>query len=293
MMELFLAVIALDANAVRERLRVPDVIQRLDGNDENVPPLVVAAARPNSEIVELLIRAGASPNVKDRHTGSTPLLHAVVHNNEANVRLLIGAGADTNVANKYGTNPLYAAQTPDVVAMLLAAHADPHLPGAEPCLNGSAVRGNVEAAKTIIAAGADPSAVGSMSGRTPLHHAAHNCNPEVLELLLAAGADALATDNKGKTPLRCIHSGTPQQRQAIIAALVAAGDRNWDHVPTPCAGLQRALVPTWKDSPNELSELFKRLKPEVQERARAALAVFHPHNVPVHLRIDLLSASLE
>jgi hypothetical protein len=36
-----------------------------------------------------------------------------------------------------------------------------------------------------------------------------------------------------------------------VTLLVAAGDRQWRCVPTPCPGLEAALVPVWKAVPKE------------------------------------------
>ena len=46
----------------------------------------------------------------------------------------------------------------------------------------------------------------------------------------------------------------------IVTALVAAGDRSWECVPTPCPGLEAAIVSVWQAAPDELPELFKRME---------------------------------
>ena len=53
-----------------------------------------------------------------------------------------------------------------------------------------------------MAAGADPKARTS-NGQTPLHMAARESNPAVVEALLAAGADPKVRDENGQLPFDC------------------------------------------------------------------------------------------
>jgi hypothetical protein len=62
---------------------------------------------------------------------------------------------------------------------------------------------------------------------------------------------------------------------AIIVQLVTAGDRSWQHVPTPCVGLEMALRSVYTNAPQELPALFRRLQPQVQEVVRNTLKVLH------------------
>ena len=95
----------------------------------------------------------------------------------------------------------------------------------------------VEDVTACLAAGADPEAGSDTLDYRPLHLAArHNVNPAVLEALLAAGADVLATDNPGRAPL---HSASGTQGPALINALLSAGAD-----PTaPASGLFAGLPP--------------------------------------------------
>ena len=91
--------------------------------------------------------------------------------------------------------------------------------------------GNPDAARALLAAGANPSNP-DVNGHTPLHHAvlSRTNTPEQAEALIASlakgGGDLEATDTRGCTPLDSAHV----QRQknvasatAAIRALVAAG----------------------------------------------------------------------
>ena len=64
----------------------------------------------------------------------------------------------------------------------------------------AAAKGNIEAVKQHLAAGADVNAKHETGG-TPLHEAAHKDHGEIVELLIAKGADVNTRDDVGKTPL--------------------------------------------------------------------------------------------
>jgi len=73
-------------------------------------------------------------------------------------------------------------------------------PSPEVSIHTAAYKGNIEAVKQHLDAGADVNAKGYRE-RTPLHYAAHGGQKEIAELLIAAGADVNAIDAAGQTPL--------------------------------------------------------------------------------------------
>lgn len=82
-------------------------------------------------------------------------------------------------------------------------------------LHWAARHGHLEVVETLIANGADVNAV-DVFGRTPLHLAAPH--PVVMEMLIGAGADVDARDQLSNTPL---HRAVPQVD--AVDALIAAG----------------------------------------------------------------------
>ena len=99
------------------------------------------------------------------------LEYAIYHSPVAFIRELLEIGADPNPKEHAGFPPLIAA--------LSSTRAHP----------GSPARSNILAIVTLLLSfGADPNQRG-INDYTPLHMAVAERNPEVLELLLARGAD--------------------------------------------------------------------------------------------------------
>ncbi len=71
--------------------------------------LIEAAENRKTELVKLLIAAGADVNRADK-VGETPLNNAAYYGRTECVKLLIDAGADVNKADKFGETPLYKAE---------------------------------------------------------------------------------------------------------------------------------------------------------------------------------------
>ena len=68
--------------------------------------LLAAAMRGHLDVARVLLKAGASTEVRDC-TGATPLCEAVYHNHLDLVRLLRSYGADVNAPNAFGWTPLH------------------------------------------------------------------------------------------------------------------------------------------------------------------------------------------
>ena len=134
-----------------------------------------AAAAGNIPIVELLLRLGAEPNIKDAG-GHTPLYSVAneckAHGGAGVVRALVQAGASVDAH--------------DGVKHCTALHM-------------AARRGNVEVAGALLDSGADIEARDSL-GETPLRRAVNCDKTDVATLLLARGADRHSKGSKGITP---------------------------------------------------------------------------------------------
>ncbi len=182
----------------------------VDGVDKGVTPLMTAAGHSGSpELLALLLNAHASVDAK-QPDGTTALMLAAQHNTKpAVVEVLVNSGARVNAQRKDGATALMLAanSNPEVVSALLAAGADVHARKSD---GGTALliavgafhAKCIEVSSRLIEAGADVNAKAE-NGWTPLMVAAFSGDrhPEVIPMLLRAGADPHARDVSGMTAL--------------------------------------------------------------------------------------------
>ena len=119
-----------------------------------------AVYRDNAELVEMLVRAGAKGDIKNREE-ITPLFMAALYGNTAIIDLLIKAGA----------NPKQVGPNGETMLMLAARN------------------GNPEAIKRFIAAGVDVNAREPLRLTTALMWAVDQKNSRAVAALIAGGAD--------------------------------------------------------------------------------------------------------
>lgn len=148
--------------------------------------------------------------------GNTALMFAARAGDLRSAQLLVAAGSDINEGNAFGTTPLIMAVhggNPAVLEMLLEAGADVNgdSPG-HTALHAAVLRGNLAAVEVFLAHGADTEALiekptpvrrqttdynfhDALIGATPLWLAARFAEPEIMQALLAAGADPFTVNN--------------------------------------------------------------------------------------------------
>jgi ankyrin repeat protein len=92
--------------------RIDDVRALLDqGVDVNAKdkggrtPLILAAWKQETEVMNLLLERGADVNAKDKD-GGTPLMWSALHVNTDMVRLVLDHGADVNGTCCWSTGPM-------------------------------------------------------------------------------------------------------------------------------------------------------------------------------------------
>lgn len=158
--------------------------------------------------------------------GYTLLHAAVLPERAACLPLLLAAGAELDIRSHDCLTPLLmatrAAQS-QAVQQLLAAGASPDVPddcGYTPLMHATK-KGHVECVKILLAGGADVAAV-SNRGTSALHLAAEQ--PEIMAMLLAAGAPVNLADDQGFTPLREVAECRTSERACdCMHLLIAAG----------------------------------------------------------------------
>ena len=207
-----------------------------------------ATRQGNIETVKQHIAAGAGVNAKDAW-GATPLHNAAFAGDKELAELLIAKGADVNTKDYAGRTPLDRAidrkrtgrlsrhiwrlsQTADLLrkhggqtakelppATLLEAVDEVDLQGIKDFLakgvdvnakdgtlaplHLAAFRGYTEVVELLVAAGADVNAKiqERFFGGTPLTRAAYGGHKEIVELLISNGADVNAKNEDDETPL--------------------------------------------------------------------------------------------
>lgn len=169
--------------------------------DVKFTPLMYACEALHVDAVRFLLLAGANPRGTYAH--STPLEHAIRAGDIELTRFLLAAMPDM-------PDPLQAVVASDSVALireLAAAGADVSAcgtaPNAETPLCSAVRSGSLNAIRELFALGADVNTANA-HGRTALHVAAGHDRLDLVELLLAAGADQSATDNVGRTAQMCL-----------------------------------------------------------------------------------------
>jgi ankyrin repeat protein len=137
-------------------------------------PIHFAALLENSQVLERLIQVGADVNRKDEF-GYTALHHAAGNQKIENIKLLLIKHADINAKSNDGSTPL--------IGLVSSFMAEP-----------STVQALLEGRPDLNTINAQ--------GQTALITAARNVSkPEIITLLLNAGANAKLEDNTGRTAL--------------------------------------------------------------------------------------------
>ena len=244
---------ALHWAAHRDDLTIADLLIRAGArasaaNDVGATPLHLACTNRSAAMVERLLAAHADPNATLLN-GETVLMTCARAGSAAAVKALLQHGADANAAEREHRQTALmwavAQQHPDVVGLLIDAHADVRARsliypqtvvdeqtqragreelnytvqrgGATPLLFASRA-GDLESARLLLAAGADANDA-QPDGVSALVLAAHSGHGDVAALLLDRGADPNAIA-AGYTAL---HAAVLRSDVALVKSLLAHG----------------------------------------------------------------------
>ena len=182
--------------------------------------LLQAVKRGDATGVREILGRDADVNVR-QGDGATALHWAAHLNDLETVDLLIRASADVDAANDLGVTPLWVAATAGsavMVAKLLEARGDPNIApdtGGTPLMI-AARQGNVAAVRSLLAHGADANATEGAQGQTALMWAVARRHPEVVRVLLDAGADLHArTKSSRRHALLCCQKSLGKTEGAV------------------------------------------------------------------------------
>jgi len=154
--------------------------------------------------VQRLIQAGADVNKRNaEEPHETPLFRAVFNENLEVVEMLLNAGADPNLAIDEGTTPLMVAAAhgvTEIVRKLIQKGANVNVKDSN---GGTALMdavGDLELVQMLVEAGADVGAVDNF-GQTVLHRSVALDSVEEVAFFLEKGAALNPRDFEGKTPM--------------------------------------------------------------------------------------------
>ncbi|HSM10055.1 MAG TPA: ankyrin repeat domain-containing protein [Lysobacter sp.] len=198
----------------------------LNPANAGMTPLLAATrdswhGRPDA--VMTLLANGADPRAQDAD-GNTPLHHAARSSDPGVAALLRDAAAELEVLNRDGLTPLgvaCAAGNWRLARFLLERGAKPEPVGGQPALLAAAGGEEDDPAGVLLLlkfkAKVD-ARNGNGNGRSAVHEAALSGHREIVESLLAAGANAAAADCHGRTSL---HEAARGGHFAVLEQLLA------------------------------------------------------------------------
>ena len=186
-------------------------------NKEHETALLLACVKKNEHAINVLLNAGADPNIADDTDGDTCLHMAVRQGCSIEVvQAIIDHGADVNATNKEHET-----------ALLLAC-----------------VKKNEHAINVLLNAGADPNIADDTDGDTCLHMAVRQgCSIEVIQAIIDHGADVNATNKEHKTVLplaACVVNNEHPITLLLNAYMLACHQGNVDAM---CALLKAGADP--------------------------------------------------
>lgn len=276
-----------------------DLEARAQSNPFAAPPftpLLLAASCNRAHLVNFLVAAGADVNARDEND-CTPLLFAVSNCSLAMFETLLGAGADIHAVNEEGgVLQRYPGLNPPgdllkIYEIALEAGLDINQRAGfnqkTPLLAAAGSR-LVASVQFLVDRGADVNCLSLFQDRAAHIAATLRC-PEIVKIVVDAGVDFRANRIYGTVTETAAYwhdhalsnglTDTMLKHEATLSILVAAGERDWDLIPTPCRGLERALPAVMQEVPEErevnLPQLFARLMPEIQGEIRAALLLLN------------------
>ena len=208
-----------------------------NNHHNNIRPLDISVFKESPEITQMLLAAGADPNVKDL-AGMTPIWFSFVYSDSLNncrilvnggarldviweedslintlvrderineLELALELGADVNFNDDYGDRALHKAcynNNTKAMEILLEARANPNdfnYQDQTP-LSITLMQRNVEGSKLLLSSGANPNIINSHN-ECVYHLMTSNVDEELFNMLFKSSADINQKNDVGDTPL--------------------------------------------------------------------------------------------
>lgn len=160
---------------------------------DNSTALVAAAETNQTMIVDLLLKHGADPNIREPVYNETSLFKASFKGYISLAKLLINAGADVKLTIK----------------------------NEETCLMWASFRGHFEIVQLLVDNGADINAQDTKYGFSPLLVASRNGYVDIVRFLIAKGANLLLVDKSGNNAAALASLKGHQEVERIILLALA------------------------------------------------------------------------
>jgi hypothetical protein len=174
--------------------------------------LANAAYDGDIQAADILIKLGADINQQAQEGGRTPLMQAVLKNNADMAAFLLKNGADEFIKDSYGKTALDMISPTDSQTNALfkvLAEYEKLFPNLRYSMNDTsgfftplgvaAIKGDLVAARVLIALGADVNVSPEKSKLTPLMQAVSKNNKNMVQFLLEKGANTTLKNRAGKT----------------------------------------------------------------------------------------------
>ncbi|XP_065343666.1 uncharacterized protein LOC135941846 [Cloeon dipterum] len=179
-----------------------------------------AAEEGHFGLVFQLLSQRADMHVKD-HNGWTALHYAILTNNKDLVQMLLESGAEIDSKTKRGETALHLAAykgSTELTIKLIQCGADVNSKNNHglTCLNIATVNRNLDLLEVLLKNKADVNNEYKLFGNTPLHHAALENYPEILEMLVNHGADVNLQNKNGWTALHLAARYNPELSQTLL-----------------------------------------------------------------------------
>lgn len=222
--ELFEAVYGADLARIKDALSKGADISAIVDEFDILSAAIAQSAKTNRQIIELLIKSGATPN-RHGYEGTTALFWAASSNNAELLEIFIEAGARVEAEQpEDGSTSLHVASENsnlEIVRLLLKA-------GGEVALNRfdyvsrtplmwAVETGDIEIARVLIEAGSDVNAHDEPQiGNTAIREATKKGTLEMVRLLLEAGADPRIQGWMGISALTAArHRSDPEGKEIL------------------------------------------------------------------------------